>query len=327
MDEPFPLSPLTLEKFSKVTQRQLRTFKWEYLKTFYYVAVSQSFSLAAIHLRVTQSAVSRTIVTFERSLATQLFRRGTRYMTLTQTGEIVFKVAAQSFHGIETLITQIDQNQNLEHGDIRIWAGSGFIRLYLMPYIPTFVERYPHIRLRLNSSKVIPNLDLLETDVVIRPPFSQRADLVQTPLLINHVKLYASQDYLNKFGTPTTPEELDHHRLIAYGKPPGLKGFDGMNWHLKLGLPKGQERKAFIEVDQPEDRLELAAAGLGITTASQEHPGLERYPLVEVLGHLSGPTVPCYYIYSAHLQASRRIQLLKDFLVNYFTRDYGPPSS
>ena len=38
-------------------------------------------------------------------------------------------------------------------------------------------------------------------------------------------------EYLKEFGTPRNPEDLDHHRLIAFGHPPGLSGFHGMNWH------------------------------------------------------------------------------------------------
>lgn len=57
--------------------------------------------------------------------------------------------------------------------------------------------------------------------------------------LINHVKLYPSKEYLKEFGTPQQPEDLDHHRLIAFGHPLGLSGFHGMNWHLPLGAKAG----------------------------------------------------------------------------------------
>lgn len=308
--------------------RAFRNLDWNHLRAFYFVATIKTFSGASRYLHLSQSALSRVIMNFEKTLGVRLFIRGSRQLTLTRAGEIVYKIATQNFQSIGTLITKLQEDQSEYRGDIHLWAGSGFIHLYLMRYIPDFIQHYPEICLRLSSSKTIPELDLMEADVVIRPPFANRPDLCQIPLLINQVKLYASQPYLKAFGTPKRPQDLDHHRLIAYGKPPGLAGFEGMNWHLKIGRPEGQERKAFIEVDLPEDRLQLAAAGLGITTASREHPGLENYDLVEVLDDFTGPTVPCCYIYSTRLQVSKRVELFRNYLVECFTRDYGPlPSS
>jgi DNA-binding transcriptional LysR family regulator len=296
---------------------------WNYLRTFYYVARAESFTKASEYLHLAQSSLSRTIQNLEARLGEKLFVRTPKKLILTRAGELVFEAVSHTFAQIEFVRNRIEEDKEEPQGDIRIRAGSGFISLYLLKYIPDFLKRYPDIRLSISSGKTIPELDLLETDVVIRPPLRDRNDLIQIPLLINHVKLYASKEYLSEFGTPQHPEDLDHHRLIAFGNPPGLSGFHGMNWHLTLGAKPGHERKAFIEVDLPEDRLHLAAAGLGITTGSAEHPGLEQYKLVEILGRIPSPTVQCYYIYSEKLQASKRIKLLSDYLVESFTKDYG----
>ena len=299
---------------------------WNYLRTFYYVARAGSFTKATTYLHVAQSSLSRTIQNLEARLGEKLFVRSPRKLILTRAGELIFEAVSHTFGQIEFIRNKIEEDKREPRGDIRIRAGSGFISFYLMRYIPEFVRQYPDIRLSISSGKIVPELDLLETDVVIRPPLPERNDLIQIPLLINHVKLYAGKDYLKEFGTPQNPEDLDHHRLIAFGHPPGLSGFHGMNWHLTLGTKPGHERKAFIEVDLPEDRLQLAVAGLGIATASAEHPHLEKYNLVEVLGHIPSPTVQCYYIYSAKLQGLKRIKRLGDYLVNAFTQDYGTPT-
>ena len=298
---------------------------WNYLRTFYYVANAQSFTKATTYLHVAQSSLSRTMQKLEARLGEKLFVRTPKKLILTRAGELVFEAVSHTFGQIEFIRNKINEDKEEPGGDIRIRAGSGFISFYLMRYIPEFLKQYPDIRLSISSGKVIPDIDLLETDVVIRPPLPERKDLIQIPLLINHVKLYASRDYLKEFGKLRNPEDLDHHRLIAFGHPPGLSGFHGMNWHLTLGTKPGHERKAFIEVDLPEDRLQLAVAGLGIATASAEHPHLEKYNLVEVLGHIPGPTVQCYYIYSAKLQSLKRIKLLADYLIEAFTGDYGTP--
>ena len=299
---------------------------WNYLRTFYYVAKAESFTKATNYLHVAQSSLSRTIQNLEARLGETLFVRTPKKLILTRAGELVFEAVSHTFSQIEFVRNRIEEDKEEPQGDIRIRAGSGFISFYLLKYIPEFLRQYPDIHLSISSGKVIPDIDLLETDVVIRPPLPDRNDLIQIPLLINHVKLYAGKEYLKEFGIPQNPEDLDYHRLIAFGHPPGLSGFHGMNWHLTLGTKPGYERKAFIEVDLPEDRLQLAVAGLGIATASAEHPGIDRYGLVEVLSHIiPSPTVKCYYIYSEKLQTSKRIKLLSDYLVNAFTQDYGTP--
>jgi DNA-binding transcriptional LysR family regulator len=299
---------------------------WNYLKTFYYVARAESFTKATNYLHVAQSSLSRTIQNLEARLGEKLFIRTSKKLILTRAGELVFEAVSHTFGQIEFIRNKIEDDKEEPRGEIRLRAGSGFITFYLLKYIPAFLKRYPDIRLSISSGKVIPELDLLEMDVVIRPPLPNRKDLVQIPLLINHVKLYASREYLEEFGTPQQSEDLDHHRLIAFGDPPGSNGFHGMNWHLTLGTKPGYECKAFIEVDLPENRLQLAASGLGIATISAEHPDLEKYNLVEVLGHLKGSTVQCYYIYSEKLQSSKRVKLLGEYLVEAFTKDYGIPS-
>ena len=300
-----------------------RLVDWDHLRVFYYVAMAGSMTKAAEYLNTFQPSLSRVIQKLENRLGERLFIRGARKLVLTRAGELAFEAAFQSFKHIAFLRHRIEEEKEKPCGDIRLRAANGFLTFYLLKYIPGFLKQYPDIRLSISSGKVIPALDLLEMDVIIRPLLPDRKDLIQIPLLTNHVKLYASQDYLKEFGTPQNPEDLDHHRLIAFGTPPGSHGFHGMNWHLTLGLTEGQKRKAFIEVDLPEDRLQLAAAGLGITTISAEHPHLENYNLVEVLGHIQGPTVQSYYIYSENLQNSKRLQLLRDYLVACFTKDYG----
>ena len=299
---------------------------WNYLKTFYYVTTAGSLTKASQYLCTSQPAISRTIQKLEIRLGEKLFVRGGRKLILTRAGEVAFEAVSNTFGQIEFLKHKIEEDKGNPCGEIRLRANCGLITFYLLKYIPDFLKQHPEIRLSISSGNIIPELDLLEMDVIIRPPLPERKDLIQIPLLVNHVKLYASSDYLKEFGTPQKPEDLDHHRLIAFGEPRDSQGFDGMNWHLTLGMKPGEKREAFIEVDLPEDRLKLAAAGLGIATISAEHPDLEKYNLVEVLSHLpEKPTVQSYYIYSEKLQTSKRFQLLKDYLIACFTRDYNTP--
>ena len=54
-----------------------------------------------------------------------------------------------------------------------------------------------------------------EADVAIRLRQPTQPDLIQRKLFSVHFHAYASPEYLKRFGTPRTLEELDNHRIIA----------------------------------------------------------------------------------------------------------------
>ncbi|MGL1507626.1 LysR substrate-binding domain-containing protein, partial [Vibrio parahaemolyticus] len=73
-----------------------------------------------------------------------------------------------------------------------------------------------------------------EADVAIRMRKPTQPDLIQRKLITVHNHIYASPDYLRRFGTPATMDELARHRLIVYGEdaPPPLAD---INWLMTTG--------------------------------------------------------------------------------------------
>lgn len=60
------------------------------------------------------------------------------------------------------------------------------------------------------------NVDLVEHgfDLGIGVAINQDSHLIARPLLIQDIGIYASPEYLDKFGEPQTLEDLTHHRCI-----------------------------------------------------------------------------------------------------------------
>ena len=61
------------------------------------------------------------------------------------------------------------------------------------------------------------DLAMREADVAIRLRQPTQPDLIQRRLFTVHFHVYASPDYIKRFGEPKTLEELDEHRLLAFG--------------------------------------------------------------------------------------------------------------
>ena len=61
------------------------------------------------------------------------------------------------------------------------------------------------------------DLAMREADVAIRLRRPAQPDLIQRRLFTVHFHVYASTDYIKRFGEPKTLEDLDNHRLVSFG--------------------------------------------------------------------------------------------------------------
>jgi DNA-binding transcriptional LysR family regulator len=61
------------------------------------------------------------------------------------------------------------------------------------------------------------DLAMREADVGLRLRRPAQPDLIQRRLFTVHFHIYASTDYIKRFGEPKTLEDLDDHRLLSFG--------------------------------------------------------------------------------------------------------------
>ena len=71
------------------------------------------------------------------------------------------------------------------------------------------------VELILNNEEL--DLAMREADVAIRLRRPAQPDLIQRRLFTIHFHVYASNDYLKRFGEPTTLADLDKHRIVSFG--------------------------------------------------------------------------------------------------------------
>lgn len=126
--------------------------KLDYYRVFYETARYASFSIAAQHLYISQSAISQCIRQLEQDLNTQLFIRSRRGVTLTKEGALLFQkveIAMQAIDQGETLLARL---HHLESGSLVIAAGDTIASHYLLPYLEHFHAIYPDIRIEMANS-------------------------------------------------------------------------------------------------------------------------------------------------------------------------------
>ena len=123
----------------------------ELYKVFYYVAKNKNITQAANELVVSQPAVSKSIKVLERDLNTQLFNRNKDGVSLTNSGEILYKKIKEAMELIISGEEDLTSLNNMEQGTINIGAGNTIMQRYLMPYIKKFHEVYPHINVIVHT--------------------------------------------------------------------------------------------------------------------------------------------------------------------------------
>ncbi len=284
--------------------------QWDRLRTFYYVAQAGSFTKAGEQLNISQSAISRQIIDLEYRLKVKLFRRHGRGLHLTDSGKTWFRTVQKIFAEIESTKTLINEQESEPHGHLKIATSSG-IANELVAHVTPFLKLYPKMRLSVLIEEDI-GLAMRNADVLLFPEILNKVNLVQEVLFSSHLKLYASPKYLEKFGTPTKPEDLDHHRLIAYGDH--HHPYSQMNWLLTLGAPSGKIREPYMQFNSGKNLRAIAEENHGIITIAKENHLLKKSDLVEVLPHLKGPVIETFFIYPVHLNNSKRVQALLNYM-------------
>lgn len=238
---------------------------WDKLKSFYVVAINESFTKASLQLNITQSAISRQIGIIEYQLKSQLFIRGSDKLFLTGKGKILFKSVSKMIEEAKMAKSLIDEEDQQPKGKLTVATTYTFANVWLIDYLPDFLKTYPEIDLSLISQD---NLDLLydrhfDAIIGITPP--PQPHFICEKIMSDSTGLYASRGYLKEFGEPKTLDELDHHRIISFGGRTDHP-YNMFDWFLRAGCAPGKVRKPFFEFNSFYGMIKLAEKGVGIIT-------------------------------------------------------------
>lgn len=124
------------------------------LRAFEASARHLSFTRAGLELRVTQAAVSHQVNSLEEILGVRLFRRLSRGLALTDEGQALLPVLADSFTRIRATLDRFENGHYREV--VTVGAVGTFATGWLLPRLQNFCAAHPYIDLRLltNNNRV-----------------------------------------------------------------------------------------------------------------------------------------------------------------------------
>jgi DNA-binding transcriptional LysR family regulator len=291
------------------------TMDWDKLRIFHAVADAGSFTHAGQALKLSQSAISRQIGALEEQLRVMLFHRHARGLILTEQGELLYRTVRDMAGKVSMTEAMLKASQDQPSGRLKVTATVGLGSTWLTPRMHEFIEAYPEIEVGLVLSDSELDLGMREADVAIRFAMPRQPGLVQRHLMQVHSHVYASRDYIEKYGKPENVASLDKHRLIIFGedaRPP----VNDVNWLLNEGIdnPADNNRHVVLRVNNIYGIFRAVESGLGVASIP-DYLARESQKLVQVLPEVPVRTFDVYFTYPEELRHSKRVAVFRDFLL------------
>src|SRR5712691_866211 len=233
-----------------------------------------SFTKAAEELFITQSAVSRQIKALEDHLGVRLFKRRPRSLVLTESGQLLYRLAADVLERLQAGTDQLRADSRARQ--LSITTTTGFASLWLIPRLQRFTSLNPDIDVRISATTEALNLERGLIDLAIRYCRPETVPEGAVRLFGEEMLPVCSRALLRDRARPLKrPQDLKHHTLLHFDYPGAEKTFmDWGTWLAALGIHDLKSAGA-LHFSQYEQMIQAAISGQGVA--------LGRQPLVNEL--------------------------------------------
>ena len=155
-----------------------------------------------------------------------------------------------------------------------------------------------------------------EADVAIRLRQPTQPDLIQRKLFSVHFHAYASPDYLKRFGTPRTLEELDDHRIVTLGGTTVPAYLQNRNWLTEVGRNGKGPRKPRLIINNIMGVLRACQRGARHRDCCRTTWSRKTAAWCSCSAKRKRPALDAYFVYPEELKSVARVQAFRDFLVS-----------
>ncbi|HHQ9447565.1 TPA: LysR family transcriptional regulator [Enterobacter hormaechei] len=254
------------------------------LLSFMVVARERSFTRAAAQLGVSQSALSHAMRNLETRLEVRLLTRTTRSVAPTEAGEQLLMRLSPHLLEIEQELNALRDTRDRPAGNIRLTAGEHAMSAVLWPVLKPFMAQYPDINVEVTVDNGLTDIVDGRFDAGVRLGEQVAKDMIAVRIAPDmRMAVVGSAEYLQRFGVPETPEQLDQHRCINMRLPTrgGLYA-----WEFERD---GRELRVRVDgqliLNSLPQRIDAAEKGLGLAYVPEDavQDALAESRLVRVL--------------------------------------------
>lgn len=290
----------------------------EAMEAFVTVVEQGGFAAAARHLHQGRSAIHKLVTQLESHLGVTLLERTTRRVLPTPTGQAFYERCRAILASVTEAEWAVSHLQRDPRGKLRLNAPMTFGTLHLAPVLAQFLHQYPEVQLELTLEDRFVDPIVEGFDGVIR--ISQTVDyphLISVILGEIPVVICAAPSYLDRQGSPQTPEDLKDHACLHYGtNTPDRRWF----FHSDQG-----ERAIVVHgplcTNNGEVLHQAAIAGLGIAILPEfiVRSSLEQQKLIALMAADAPPPLKLNFLYPQNRLFSTKVQVLQAFLQKHWS--------
>lgn len=189
--------------------------KISHIYTFINVVELGNFAKAGKAMGISNVAVMKQINALEEQLGLQLFRRTTRYLTLTDSGKAFYQHCKPIIEKLEEVENAMSSIRKEPSGELKVVSSVYFGEKYIVPHLHEYMRKFPKVKIITQLIESIENLSR-DYDVLVGVPALDIPHLVQRRVITSRVILCASPAYLKKFGEPMQPSDLSQHIYVTH---------------------------------------------------------------------------------------------------------------
>jgi DNA-binding transcriptional LysR family regulator len=297
---------------------------------FYFVHVveKRGFSPAAKALNMPKSRLSRHVTQLEERLDTRLIQRTSRQFNVTEAGKVFYEHARTVIEDMEVAEAAFQNRKATLNGCVNLSCSVGVAQFAIQELVFEFLVKYPNVELVQQVTNQTVDLVASGLDMAIRGHMDTMPDssIIQRRLAMVSWHLFASPEYLDKTGTPKSPEDLRNKQSLKVGWQPTL----GL-WNLEnsSGVKSSIPLSPKLCSDDMATLKQAAAKSFGIVSlpAYTCRAEVDSGTLIRVLPDWTAGLAQLSLVTPSRLAQSPAVRALIDHLLNNVHSRVGDKSS
>lgn len=284
------------------------------------------FSAAERATDIPKSKLSRRVYNLEEHLGVRLIQRSSRRFAVTEIGMNVYRHAQVMMNAAQAAHDLVDHLSIQPRGVVKVSLPVTIAQHEIAKILPDFLKMYPEIRVQL----IVTNrrIDVINEgiDIALRVRSNLTDDdpslvLRQFEQIEQH--LFASQAYLNEFGTPQHPDELSNHRILSMVE-------EHQDQYLILHDTKNNQKKIKVNpVVMGFDLIMLTKlvsqnCGIALLPDSVVQDYVTSGQLVRVLADWKAPHGIFHAVYPSRRGLLPAVRVFIDYLVEHLGKNQPP---
>ncbi|MCZ8405345.1 LysR family transcriptional regulator [Achromobacter xylosoxidans] len=284
--------------------------RWQAMQIVVKVAETESFAKAARLLQMSAPAVTRAVASLESLLGARLFVRTTRSVKTTEAGARYVEDCRRILADIADTEAAASGAHATPTGMLTVTAPILFGQMHVLPTVLEYLDTYPTMQAR--TFFVDRSVDIIEEGIDVAIRIGHLPDSGFTAIQVGSVRqvVCGSPEYFKRYGRPTTPADLKHHRIAASTSVWSLPEWRFAD-NQRVGIG------AVLQCNTNEAAIAAAQAGWGLTRVLhyQIGPALAAGQLQIVLDEHEDAARPIHVLYPEGRHAAAKVKAYVDLAV------------